>query len=145
MSRRPKFVAVSPPSKHLLASKRSRSKSPLFAVIHKSFGEGKLVCLRLSPSGSWLADIRFASGERRTVLLLQQFFIESVGDILALAPSFPQPKPTGEKEERIAATEEIDEDREPELALRIADHALQCGLKVRISSEEARNAVKRMI
>jgi hypothetical protein len=51
----------------------------------------------------------------------------------------------GEKEEKIAATEEIDEDREPELALRIADHALQCGLKVRISSEEARNAVKRMI
>jgi len=84
--------AISPSPKPEPASKRSRTKPPTFAVVHKTLGEGQLTGLRLGESGVWLADVKF-NGERRTLQLREEHWATAISDILDLWAYFPAPKP----------------------------------------------------
>lgn len=114
MARRSEFRVVPSPAKPPLAVKRSRVQPPTLMVEHIALGVGRLIHARVAEGGNFIADIEFAGRNRRTLQVLQKFFITKVEDIVAAVRVLPAPKLKAEPVEREPKVESAAESEEPE-------------------------------
>jgi hypothetical protein len=78
------------PTRREPAKKRGRPKLDLRPVEHVRFGRGKLLAIRqIDGTHDYMADVRFADGTPRTLLLVQRYWLT---DIRPLLPNPPKPR-----------------------------------------------------
>jgi len=70
--------------------KRGRRKLDLRPVEHVRYGHGKLLAVRQvdGSADSYMADVRFADGTVRTLLLIQRVWVNDIGGLI---PETPKP------------------------------------------------------